>query len=607
MPVINPHIQNTNAAGFRKLLSSTTGVSPWPSSYGSTWTSIFKPFTTNTTNSGVPHYQEPLFGLVPGRFVGASASGLNPFGYHTYNEGILSGSSNPTNIETSLNPNDVRTHGVKTPITYVGWGYDNFGYPAPNSASGWTTGGNHSPLIAPSSLFLAVSSGNEKLYADHGSKVFYSEYLAGPLDIRFDINRKVWSSPQSVYAAHIIKTYLNGAVYTTSNTPQFAEQVRYDVAMFDGVANPMVLSNVAPVSSRPAPSSFKILPLVSGNFCFIVHTSVTGIPGFGVFAVESPGSEECITSTGVSQNSQVSFNSLTVGTGVVQYDALLTTPLATKYGGLGFSTYNSRQMLAADGSGSLKKYTVQTGSGIEVVYSENSSSTGSITIRLSTGVMFTAAGINNTINELQGLTTPLTVGQGGTGSTTKNFIDLTTTQTASGIKQFSNQVRAGYYSTSGYLAGYAFATDTNAGLGYLVGTGLAIIATGQCMMLFTSGISIKKSTVINSYSGNEPPFVVRQHTINTTNDIQQWQNNSGTTIGKVTNSGYIYGQALEIATSGGNKTSFIKSTGTSTNTVLCPTGDGTLLLSNQIFGYTGNITIGTGIMVVENGIIKSFP
>lgn len=51
-----------------------------------------------------------------------------------------------------------------------------------------------------------------------------------------------------------------------------------------------------------------------------------------------------------------------------------------------------------------------------------------------------AKGANNDITSLSGLTTALSVAQGGTGSSTQNFVDLTTNQTVAGVKTFSNSI-----------------------------------------------------------------------------------------------------------------------------------------------------------------------
>ena len=50
---------------------------------------------------------------------------------------------------------------------------------------------------------------------------------------------------------------------------------------------------------------------------------------------------------------------------------------------------------------------------------------------------YATAGANANITSLTGLTTALSLAQGGTGSTSKNFVDLTTAQTIAGAKTFS--------------------------------------------------------------------------------------------------------------------------------------------------------------------------
>jgi hypothetical protein len=58
------------------------------------------------------------------------------------------------------------------------------------------------------------------------------------------------------------------------------------------------------------------------------------------------------------------------------------------------------------------------------------------------GRTFATAGANSNITSLTGLTTALSLAQGGTGSTSKNFMDLSTAQTIGGAKTFSSMVNA---------------------------------------------------------------------------------------------------------------------------------------------------------------------
>lgn len=603
---INNKTQLTSLEGRRKLLNNVSGVSIWPSSFGSTWESFFKPFTTNPSGNGIAHFNLPVSVVVSTGLVGANSSGLMPYGYHTQNEGLMYGNTPPTDVDIGLDTWNIRTHGLKTPQVLVGWGYDIFGFPAPNAVSGWTRNGSG---VAPSSYFMAVNSGNNPLFADHGNKVFPSEYLAAPVDWRFDNNRKVWTGPQNVYSAHVVQTKLNGTAYTGGNTPQFIENIRYDVQLYDGVANRRIFTNLLPVSPRPAPSSFKVVPLNSGAFCLIVHTDISGIPGYGVYTNEQPGSEECLTSATGSATSAATFQSLAIGTGVVKYDVLTTTPLAAKYGGVGFSGYNNRQTIMSDGSGTLKKYTMQFGSGIEGVFSENSSTTGSFTIRIASGVQFTHNGLNSTITEIQGLTTPLTLAQGGTGASGKTFIDLTTNQSVSGIKQFSGPLLSSYSSTSGFIAGFSFTNDNLCGLGYLYGSGLFIMSTGQPMMSFSTGIWCRQPTLHHVHSSPLPSLIVKQNNIYIDPNrqfIQEWHNNSGNIVAVVNSGGYFASQGF-IFNSGSatGTTLLLKGSGYVNNTIVMPTGNGTLLLNVQVTGFTGTVPAGSGLIVV-NGLIQGY-
>ncbi len=603
---INNKIQLTSLGGRRKLLNNVSGISVWPSSYSSSWESFFKPFTTNPSGRGIAHLNLPVTVVITSGVIGANSSGLLPYGYHTNNEGLIYGNNAPTDVDFSQDIWNIRTHGFKTPNIWVGWGYDNFGYPAPNAVSGWTRNGSG---VAPSSYFMAVSSGNAILFSDHGNKVFPSEWLAAPIDMRFDLNRKVWTGPQSTFSAHVVQTKLNGSVYSGGNTPQFIENMRYDVQLFDGVANQRIFRDLLPVSPRPVPSSFKVIPLNSGSFCFIVHTLISGIPGYGVYTNEQPGSEECLTSSSGSSTSLSTFQSLAVGTGVVKYDTLTTTPLAQKYGGVGFGTYNNRQAIISDGSGTLKKYTMQFGSGIEAVYSENSSATGSITIRLASGLQFSFNGVNSSITEIQGLNVPLTLAQGGTGASGKNFVDLTTGQTVSGIKQFSNILLSNYVSTSGYIPGFSFSLDNNCGLGYLYPSGMFIMSTGMVMTSYTTGIHNRQPTLCHVHSNPLPPLIVKQNNIYLDPNrqfIQEWQNNSGNIVA-VVNSGGCFASRGFILNSGSTLgyTLLLKGSGMVNNTVVVPTGNGTLVLNTQVSGFTGTVPAGSGLIVV-NGLIQGY-
>ena len=92
---------------------------------------------------------------------------------------------------------------------------------------------------------------------------------------------------------------------------------------------------------------------------------------------------------------------------------------------------------------------------------------------------YAAAGANTDITSLAGLTTALSVDQGGTGSTTRNFVDLSSSETIGGVKAFSNDIAVNNINI-GYGPG---AIATNTSIGYfalkLNTSGYKNVAIGQ--------------------------------------------------------------------------------------------------------------------------------
>lgn len=82
-------------------------------------------------------------------------------------------------------------------------------------------------------------------------------------------------------------------------------------------------------------------------------------------------------------------------------------------------------VLTADGAGGASWQTATSASGGDI--------TG-----VTAGTGLTGGGDNGAV--MLGLTVPVAVANGGTGSTTKNFVDLATAQTVAGVKTFSNQI-----------------------------------------------------------------------------------------------------------------------------------------------------------------------
>ena len=419
---------------------------PFSQMFGTDLSFHFKPFTSATESTlPVAKYERSTYssGLIFSSgtwFVGADTSGLNPFGISTLNAGIISGSGTTDDLNQFIAPDDVRAYGLRTPQILVGWGYDIFGYPAPNYSSGWNVSGTFNNT-GPTTLFPTTGIAS----ATHGNNVPHYNYRAGPLDVRWDNNRKVWTSPQSVYAATVVNAYNNGVLITDFSSPMPRSTLTYDAEFYDGTARPIIVTGVSPVGLAPKYDAYKVYPLPINSFVFIVHQSINGSPNFGIFSSESPGTIDCSQTTNA--NSLLSIDPLLVP---LTYTQLVENTLTTDLGGTSFSNYPSGSLLVGDlsGSGTLQQFQLTAGSGIAIEWSPTGTT---MNIRIASGVAFVAAGVNNTILELQGLTTPLSLAQGGTGASAQNFIDLTTSQVASGIKTFNSSIRAasGNYTTPG--------------------------------------------------------------------------------------------------------------------------------------------------------------
>jgi len=134
---------------------------------------FFRPFSTNITTDNLPHFEEPT---EEGNNDGPTSTDLNPYKEGHDIQCIFSGDTPPNDLVISDNyPSETsyRPMALKGPIIICGWGYDVAGKPVPN--------------------------------AGFGSNNFLSGYLSqsenwktGPLDIRWDNDRKVWVSGNKV-------------------------------------------------------------------------------------------------------------------------------------------------------------------------------------------------------------------------------------------------------------------------------------------------------------------------------------------------------------------------------------------------------------------------
>lgn len=539
------HKQHLAGGNERDRFISTLN---YDSVYGMSIDSVFTPFTTNTSVLSSPHYRKSLFyasGVVSSgyTFVGADCSGLNPFGRYTLAEGIISG-PRVNNVDLTIAPNDVRGFGLKNPINIVGWGYDQFGYPSPNYNRTWHASGIFANGAIPSGSFYTTGF----ISTLHGSNVHQNFWNAAPLDLRYDIHRKVWTPPQSVYAGTIKAAYSSGNAITSFSTPVFASGITYDAEIYDGIANRINVTGVSHVGPKPYADSFKVLPMPSGSFCFIVHRNIAGRPGYGIYLVEPPGTDVCSTTaaTGAATSDPYALSDA----GYVSLSSLVGTPLDDTYGGTGYGDHPSGTILLGDpaGSGVLRQFSFLAGTGIAFVQD----GTG-FTIKFASGVNFTAAGINNTITQLTGLTTPLSVSQGGTGAAVKNFVDLSTNQVAGGLKTFAS----GICLSSGTSVAPSLSFNGRINTGLYAPTGLdciGLVSSGNEIVRFNQnqtnwyGEILISSTLTSTsvYNDNtRAPLVVTQFSDFTyTNPIQIWRGRTNTTLSYIDYLGRFIGQSL---------------------------------------------------------------
>ena len=151
----------------RRGYENQIGLNPtgWREQFGSTFGALFKPFTTYNIAGGlgydVAHYFAETLTPATTNFK-ATSTYLNPYGTYTLYEGIISGTglAMPQNMNTFMDSQTVRGFGMKTPATYVGPGYDVFGYPVPNANNVWRASGilGSGMQLAPSSVFKGSGS-----------------------------------------------------------------------------------------------------------------------------------------------------------------------------------------------------------------------------------------------------------------------------------------------------------------------------------------------------------------------------------------------------------------------------------------------------------------
>lgn len=177
---------------------------------------IFRPFSTSPTASGIPHYEVPTSSEI-------GASELNPIAFGTIGNTtpssdfsiIVNGQEPGSNYITKyeeFDSDNARLFGLRMPMIGVGWGYDTDDKPVPNSNP-----------ASPGSSFVDGYRNRADLWK------------AGPIDIRWHNEKKMWiagsaSDPESmgvvvqhsgtinsrpVYVIREATSYNSGTVVTT--------------------------------------------------------------------------------------------------------------------------------------------------------------------------------------------------------------------------------------------------------------------------------------------------------------------------------------------------------------------------------------------------------
>lgn len=173
-------------------IQNTLDAENWESIAGVSFDGLYAPFTTDTRLiSGMPHFESPS-----GNYTGPDANDLNPFnpGHNISIAVVGRGVSGHRSISLSDSGNyDVhRGIGLKGPLVICGWGYDIDGKPVPN---GLTQTSGQLPGSGTGVSGLINVSG-DAFHPDYLQDI--SLWKTGPLDCRWDDERKVWVAGSSV-------------------------------------------------------------------------------------------------------------------------------------------------------------------------------------------------------------------------------------------------------------------------------------------------------------------------------------------------------------------------------------------------------------------------
>lgn len=541
---------------------------------------IFKKINTNPNATGVPHLDWPKYGSTIS-YSGIDSLSLNPVGVNSADDGIIFGNSAPYDLNldgSGLHRNkfNARTFGLKLPFNFVGWGYDIFGQPAPNFNKAWTASGVYSTgtVMPTGDLFLARSNAFQPSGSLNGTDTSFSDWLAGPIDLRWDNHRKVWTGRYGVYPALITRVYLPEGFDVS--TPQFPSDIHYDAIIYDGSESGICVTGIRPDNSKN--DDWKVYPIPTGKSCLISHMPINGRPGFGLIAWEKDYGEIC-TASSSAQLSQVIYGGGLVNEGLT-----------------GYTQYNEYDILVGNSTGTLDRRQLLAGTGINIDFISN---TGLVIIGFAPGVSFTiGSGINYDITQLSGLIGPVQINQGGTGATGKIFVDITTSQNIGGTKQFSSGIvlPSGSNSYPGLLFSNGL-SSTKYGLSFNRSDSITVVSSGKNVAYFhPTGVRLSEALVIQATESLYAPLTVWQPlsgydmgagAVRLSTNLTEWKKNvpTGSMLGYMDQSGYLGAQGFRVISSGNNsETITIKppNVWTTGYILTLPSNSGTIALVSEI-------------------------
>ena len=168
---IEPNLRYTFKSNYKRMGGSSLSniLSPYSASHSSGLVPSFHPSAPKAVNiSGSPN----IINLLPFKWSsGSNVVNIQNDNGGDYQKELLSGSGYPGDLGKNRDRGSIRGVGMRLPMMGVGWGYDLDDNPAPSGNSGKFAGD-----------------------VDNGYEVDPQEYIAAPIDLRYDRNRGVWTS-----------------------------------------------------------------------------------------------------------------------------------------------------------------------------------------------------------------------------------------------------------------------------------------------------------------------------------------------------------------------------------------------------------------------------